>query len=141
MQPFVEEGDGIIFFLQEAEFSRCASIGSRMCYGEDISSIEIIEILQILRDIGSCHRVSPYPSRKLIRFFYFERVGGFGMENGFQVMGLCLHIESDLGTGLFRRKRSSVFHYHLTRLPIALAVLVDLDKLQRLAARLVREDP
>ena len=52
MQPFVEEGDGIIFFLQEAEFSRCASIGSRMCDGEDISSIEIIEILQILRDIG-----------------------------------------------------------------------------------------
>lgn len=49
MQPFVEEGDGIIFFLQEAEFSRCASIGSRMCDGEDISSIEIIEILQILR--------------------------------------------------------------------------------------------
>ena len=112
-----------------------------MCNGEDISSIKIIEILQIFRDIGSCHRVSPYPARKLIRFLYFERVGGFGMENGFQVMRPCLHIESDLGTGLFRRKRLSVFRYHLTRLPIALAVLVDLDKFQRLAARLVREDP
>ena len=111
-----------------------------MCNGEDISSIKIIEILQILRDVGSRHRVSPYPSRELIRFLYLERVGGFGLENRFQAMRLCPHIESDLGSCLFRRKRSSVFHYHLTRLPIALAVLVDLDKLQRLAARLVRED-
>ena len=85
-----------------------------MCDGEGISGIEIIEILQILRDVGSRYHVSPYPSRELIRFLYLKRIGGFGMENGFQIMRLCLHIESDLGTCLFRRKRPPVFRYHLT---------------------------
>ena len=108
--------------------------------GEGISGIGIIKILRIFCNVGSRHRVPPYSSGKLIRFFYLERVGGFGMENGFQAMRLRLYIESDLGTGLFRRKRPPVFHYHLARLPIALAILVDLNKLQRLAAGLVPKD-
>ena len=141
MQEFVKKGDSIIFFLQEAEFPRRTSTGFHVCDGESISGIEIIEILRISCNVGSRHRVLPYSPGKLTRFLYLERIGGIGMNHGIQVMRLCLHIESDSGTGLFRCKRPPVFRYHLTGLPIALTVLVDLDKLQRLAARLVRKDP
>ena len=140
MQEFVKKGDSIIFFLQEAEFPRRTSTGFRMCDGESISGIEIIEILRISCNVGSRHRVLPYSPGKLTRFLYLEWIGGFSMEYGFQIMRFCLYIESNPGTCLFRRKRPPVFRYHLIRLPIALAILIDLNKLQRSAAGLVRKN-
>ena len=140
MQEFVKKGDSIIFFLQEAEFPRRTSTGFHVCDGESISGIEIIEILRISCNVGSRHRVLPYSPGKLTRFLYLERIGGFGMENGLQIMQFCLYIESNPGTCLFRCKRPPVFRYHLIRLPIALAILIDLNKLQRPAAGLVRKN-
>ena len=140
MQEFVKEGDGIIFLLQEAEFPRRTFAGSHMCDGQSISGIEIIEILRISCNVGSCHRILPYSPGKLTRFLYLERIGGFSMEYGFQIMRFCLYIESNPGTCLFCRKRLPVFRYHLICLPIALAILIDLNKLQRPAAGLVRKN-
>lgn len=134
-----QKGDSIIFFLQEAEFPRRTSTGFHMCDGESISGIEIIEILRISCNVGSCHRILPYSPGKLTRFLYLKRIGGFSMEYGFQIMRFCLYIESNPGTYLFRRKRPPVFRYHFARLPIALAILIDLNKLQRPTAGLVRK--
>ena len=140
MQDFVKKRDSIIFFLQEAEFPRRTSTGFHMCDGESISGIEIIEILRISCNVGSCHRILPYSPGKLTRFLYLKRIGGFSMEYGFQIMRFCLYIESNPGTCLFRRKRPPVFRYHFAHLPIALAILIDLNKLQRPTAGLVRKN-
>lgn len=134
-----QKRDSIIFFLQEAEFPRRTSTGFHMCDGESISGIEIIEILRISCNVGSCHRILPYSPGKLTRFLYLKRIGGFSMEYGFQIMRFCLYIESNPGTCLFRRKRPPVFRYHFAHLPIALAILIDLNKLQRPTAGLVRK--
>lgn len=91
-----QKGDSIIFFLQEAEFPRRTSTGFHVCDGESISGIEIIEILRISCNVGSRHRVLPYSPGKLTRFLYLERIGGFGMENGLQIMRFCLYIEVTL---------------------------------------------